>query len=51
MCNAVPKENRRIKHNIAQEQRNAIKSLAEDTSIIIKEADKGGGMVLMNTDF
>ena len=37
--------------NITQEQRNAIKSLAEDTSIIIKEADKGGGIVLMNTDF
>ena len=25
--------------------------MADDTSIIIKEADKGGGIVLMNTDF
>ena len=33
------------------EQRNAISSLGEDTSIIIKEADKGGDIVLMNTDF
>ena len=44
-------ENNHIKHNITLEQRNAIKSLAEDSSIMIKEADKGGGIVLMNTDF
>ena len=51
MTNSIPKENKHIKHNLTQEQRNAIKSLADDTSIIIKEADKGGGIVLMNTDF
>ena len=26
-------------------------SLAQDNSIVIKEADKGGGIVIMNTDF
>ena len=36
---------------MTQEQRNTIESLAEDTSIIIKETDKGDGIVLMNTDF
>ena len=51
MCKSIPKENKQTKHNITQERRNAIKSLAEDTSIIIKEADKSGGIVLMNTDF
>ena len=51
MTNSIPKENKHIKHKLTQEQRNAIKSLADDTSIIIKETDKGGGIVLMNTDF
>ena len=51
MCDSIQNENKHIKHNITLEQRNAIKSLAEDSSIIIKEADKGGGIVLMNTDF
>ena len=51
MCESIQNENKNIKHNITLEQRNAIKSLAEDSSIIIKEADKGGGIVLMNTEF
>ncbi|MCG7874810.1 MAG: GIY-YIG nuclease family protein [Candidatus Thiodiazotropha endolucinida] len=50
-CSMVSKENKQIKHNITLDQRNAIKSLAQDNSIIIKEADKGGGIVIMNTDF
>lgn len=51
MFNNYPKENKNIKHNITLEQRRALKSLSEDDSIIIKEADKGGGIVLMNTNF
>ena len=31
------------KHNINKGQRSAIKSLSSDESIVIKEADKGGG--------
>jgi len=39
------------KHNISLKERKAIDLLAEDKSITIKEADKGGGIVIMNTDF
>lgn len=51
MCDTIPNENKNINHNITKDQRKAIKSLAEDNSVIIKEADKGGGIVLMNADF
>ena len=47
----IPKEYQRVKHNITLDQRKALKSLSEDKSIIIKEADKGGGIVLMNVEF
>ena len=50
-CAIASKENKQIKHKITLEQRNAINSLAQDNSIVIKEADKGGGIVIMNTDF
>ena len=50
-CAIPSKENKQIKHNIILEQRNAINSLAQDNSIVIKEADKRGGIVIMNTDF
>ena len=39
------------KYNITLEERKAIKSLQNDPRIIIKEADKGGGIVIMNTSF
>ena len=45
----VSKENKQIKHNITMNQINAIKLLAKDKSIVIKEADKG--TVIMNVDF
>ena len=45
------KENKQIKHYITLQQWNAINSLAIDNSIVIKEADKGCGFVIMNTDF
>lgn len=37
-------------HNITKEERNAIKSLKNDTSIIIKEADKGSGIVIWDRE-
>ena len=37
-------------HNITKEEREAIKSLKNDTSIIIKEADKGSGIVVWDRD-
>ena len=39
------------KYNITLEERKAIKSLQNDPRIIIKEADKGWGIVIMNTSF
>ncbi|MCG8076000.1 MAG: GIY-YIG nuclease family protein, partial [Candidatus Thiodiazotropha taylori] len=51
MYDNIPKENTKIHHNITLDQRKAIKSLSEDTSIVIKEADKGGGIVIMNAQF
>lgn len=38
-----------IKHNITIKERQGIKSLSQDNSIIIKEADKGGATVIMNS--
>ena len=40
--------NPHTRQNISKNERDAIKSLAEDISIIIKQADKGGAVVLMN---
>ena len=39
----------KVKHNISREERNAIKSLRLDKNIIIQKADKGGGIVVLNT--
>ena len=47
----IPKEYKRVKHDITLDQRKALKSLSEDKSIIIKEVDKGGSIVLMNVEF
>ena len=38
------------KENISKQQRAAIKSLSEDNSVVIKEADKGGSVVIMDKD-
>ena len=43
--------NTKIKHhNVTKEERNAIESLRNDTSIIIKEADKGSGIVIWDRE-
>ena len=39
------------KYNITLDERNALTSLQNDPTIIIKEADKGNGIVIMNTSF
>ena len=41
----------KIKHNLSQPQQKSIKSLTDDNTIIIKEADKGGATVIMNKSF
>ena len=40
-----------VKHNISFNERKAFFSLRNDTNIIIKEADKGGGIVVMNRNY
>ena len=44
------KSNQNIQYNVSLPERNAIKSLANDQSIIIKEADKGGTVVIMDRE-
>ena len=47
----TPNDKSKIKHNLPKSQQNSIKSLTDDESIIIKEADKGGATVIMNKLF
>ena len=42
---------RKTSFNITRNERNALENLTKDTSIVIKEADKGGGIVIMNKEF
>jgi hypothetical protein len=51
LCVQHSQSENKIKHNITLNERNAIESLTKDKSIIIKEADKGGGIVIMNSLF
>ena len=44
------KSNTNVKYNISLAERNAIKSLSNDESIIIKEADKEGEVVIMDRE-
>ena len=46
-----PNENKNIKYNLSKLQQNCITSLANDRNIIIKETDKGGARVIMDTSF
>ena len=40
--------NRKIKYNLSKDEWKALKELQQDKNIIIKEADKGGAVVIMN---
>lgn len=44
-------ENRRSQHNTSREEWQALQQLKNDPGIIIKEADKGGAFVIMDTTF
>ena len=46
-----PNKNKNIKYNLSKPQQNCIASLANDKNIIIKEADKDGATVIMDTSF
>ena len=46
----VTKRNHNINYNISMAERNAIKTLANYDSIIIKKADKGGAVVIMDKE-
>ena len=47
----TPNKKSSIKHNSSKSQQNSIKSLTDDDSLIIKEADKGGATVIMDGSF
>ena len=42
--------NPKCKENITRQQRASIKKLSENNNIVIKEADKGGAVVIMDRD-
>lgn len=39
-----------VKHNISKQDLSDLKELARDRSVILKPADKGGGIVLLDSD-
>uniref|UniRef100_A0A8C5WDY6 Reverse transcriptase domain-containing protein n=1 Tax=Leptobrachium leishanense TaxID=445787 RepID=A0A8C5WDY6_9ANUR len=41
------RNNRRIKFNLSKEENTAIRNLERDESVVIKPADKGGGVVIL----
>ena len=43
--------NKPVKDNLPRNEMNALRELKSDHSIIIKEADKGGAVCIMDTDF
>lgn len=49
----IPRDDtkRKTSFNITHNERKALNNLSKDTSIVIKEADKGGGIVIMNREF
>lgn len=44
-------KNCKTKFNLSREETTALESLANDKSIVIKEADKGGAVVIMDSGF
>ncbi|XP_062571387.1 uncharacterized protein LOC134233429, partial [Saccostrea cucullata] len=56
VCNTlqnIPLRNEKIntRSNLRKEEEKAVQSLTNDCSIVIKEADKGGAVVIMNTEY
>lgn len=47
----IPKKGNQVKSNISKSQQKAISRLQNDNSIIIKEADKGGAIVIMDKEY
>ncbi|CAC5423355.1 unnamed protein product [Mytilus coruscus] len=46
-----PVRTRKCKQNLTRNEQDALKSLKDDDYIIIKEGDKGGAIIIMDTDF
>jgi uncharacterized protein (UPF0305 family) len=44
-------KNHLTKDNLSHDERHALRNIQHDTSIIIKEADKGGAVVIMNASY
>ena len=51
MIKDYPIENNNKPSNLTRDEQLAIRSLAGDSSIVIKEADKGGAVVIMDADY
>ncbi len=47
----IPLETTQVRDNLTKQEREAIKSLINNDSIIIKESDKGSSVCIMNTDY
>lgn len=44
-------QNSKIRHNLSKGERTAMNLISSDSSIIIKQADKGGAIVIMDSDY
>lgn len=40
-----------VRSSLAKDEREALKSLSEDTGIVIKPADNGGAVIMMNKNY
>lgn len=40
----------KVRHNVSRKEREALKSLRDDVNILIQKADKGGSIVVLNTN-
>ena len=48
---ALPTNHAAAKSNITMEERQALKLLGDNNDIVIKQVDKGGGIVIMDTSY